>query len=315
MPGRKELERRFLKGELLDHAVYEALARRESDRKLKALLQRLADDEKGHIAVWRSLLGETREEVRQPRLVGLRVVTCLAIRRVLGAAFVASMLERNEAEGLSAYRASLDSGEFGEKEMRYARAIIADEEGHEKALGESVKGYERVLDYMQSTILGLNDGLVEILAVIAGLATVATTSTVVVIVGLIAGISGTLSMAGGVYLSAKSERLMNQHDGRVEGGDSYAMPGTAALYTGIFYFAGALAAVVPFIFGLKGLPGIAASIMLVSIVLVAVSTIVAIASGTSIRRRSAEMLAISLGAAFATMLFGTLARIYFGVSI
>ena len=315
MPGRKELERGFLKGELLDHAVYETLARKESDKKLKALLQRLADEEKGHIAVWRSLLGEGSEKVRQSHLIWLRANAYLAIRRMLGAAFVASMLERNETKGLGAYRASLSSGEFGEKELRYAQAIIRDEEGHEHSLEDAVKGYERVLDYMQSTILGLNDGLVEILAVIAGLATVATTSLVVVVVGLIAGISGTLSMAGGVYLSAKSERLMNQHDNKAREGASSTLPITAALHTGVFYFAGALAAVVPFIFGLNGFPGIAVSIIIVGIVLVAVSSIVAIASGTSIRRRSAEMLAISLGAAFVTMLFGTLVKVYFGVSV
>ncbi len=315
MVSKEALERGFLRGEMLDHAVYSALAGAEDDRELKALLSRLASEEKGHIAIWRSLLGDGGKDVRCPALVGLRIHAFEIMKKVLGTAFVVRLLERNETEGLANYRASLEGGGLGEKERRSARAIIAEEEGHEAALAKSVEGYESKLDYMQSTILGLNDGLVEILAVIAGLATVATSSLIVVIIGMIAGISGTLSMAGGVYLSAKSENLV-KGVGKGKGEkDGVASPRREAYHTGAYYFIGALIAVLPFLAGMSGVWGIATSIVLVSVALVGASTIVAITSGTSVRKRSFEMLAISLGAAFITILFGTFARIYFGVSI
>jgi VIT1/CCC1 family predicted Fe2+/Mn2+ transporter len=315
MVGRKDLERAFLRGEMLDQAVYSALAAEEKDRELKALLTRLASEEKGHIGVWRSLLGEEGKNVRAPALIGLRVHAYRLMKRVLGNAFVVRLLERGETEGLARYRASLEGGGFGEKEKHYARTIIAEEEGHEAALGKSVDKYESKLDYMESTILGLNDGLVEILAVIAGLATVATSSLIVVIIGMIAGISGTLSMAGGVYLSAKSENLVKGGGREMGEADGVVSPRKAAYNTGAYYFIGALIAVLPFLLGLNGVAGIVASIVLVSVALVGASTIVAITSGTSVRRRASEMLAISLGAAFVTILFGTFARVYFGVSI
>jgi VIT1/CCC1 family predicted Fe2+/Mn2+ transporter len=93
------------------------------------------------------------------------------------------------------------------------------------------------------------------------------------------------------------------------------LPIKAAYHCGAYYFLGALIAVFPFLVGLHGIEGIALSIVLVCAALTVVSAIVAITSGTSVRRRAFEMLAISLGAAFVTILFGTFARLYFGVSI
>ncbi len=149
----------------------------------------------------------------------------------------------------------------------------------------------------------------------AGIATVSTTSLIVVIIGMIAGISGTLSMAGGVYLSAKSENLVKVARGGKDGVDGRTSPRIAAYHTGAYYFLGAMIAVLPFLFGLHGITGIVASILLVGTSLVVASAIVAITSGTSIKSRAIEMLAISLGAASVTILFGTFARVYFGVSI
>jgi len=311
---RVALERRFLKGEILDNAVYLALARNEKDRELRALLQRLADEESGHIAIWRSLLGDEGENVGGPSLLGFRVLSLMLVKDVLGIAFMTKMLERNEADAIVSYSGALREGAVGPKGRAYLDRIIREERGHESSLARELEKHKEDLDYTESTILGLNDGLVEILAVIAGLATVATTGLIVAIIGMIAGISGTLSMAGGVYLSSKSENLVKEGRGE-KPGEGKVLPIKAAYHCGAYYFLGALIAVFPFLVGLHGIEGIALSIVLVCAALTVVSAIVAITSGTSVRRRAFEMLAISLGAAFVTILFGTFARLYFGVSI
>ena len=83
----------------------------------------------------------------------------------------------------------------------------------------------------------------------------------------------------------------------------------------MYYFIGAVIAVLPFLFGLSGLNGIIASIVLVCVVLTLASIIIAIVSYTSIKRRIFEMLAISLAAAFATIVLGTIMKRFFGISV
>lgn len=314
MGAREEMEKGFLRDEILDCEVYSRLSKSESNVEVRHLLERLSDTERRHAAIWRELLGESGKGVRGPALMELRVLEMQILRRLLGIAFLVKFLERHENSGLINYESSLRGKHFNDSDWKRIGGILGDEEGHERALAGKAEKYRGDLDYIQSIIFGLNDGLVEILAVVAGLATVATTSFIVVILGMIAGISGTLSMAGGAYLSAKSEGLVKK--GMEEKGKtSGPSPRKEAYYVGIWYFFGALLAVFPFLLGMQGIAGVLSSIILVCVALTLVSSVIAIISGTSARRRIFEMLAISLSAAFVTILFGIFAKLYFGVSV
>jgi VIT1/CCC1 family predicted Fe2+/Mn2+ transporter len=313
MKERAAIEREFLKDEIRDTEVYSSLSKRESNPEIRKLLQKLSEMEKKHARIWGMLLEDQGERTGNPKFMNLRTIAMLMIRRVFGIALVVKFLESSEKSGLVAYRKALRNQYLGPKERKYTREIIKDEEFHQEALAKQVNKYKGDLRYTQSIVLGLNDGLVEILAVVAGIATVATNGFIVVIMGMIAGISGTLSMAGGVYLSSKSERLV-ENDAEMKD-TRKILPIREAYYTGVCYFAGALLAVLPFILGLSGIGGVLLSIILVGIALVIASAVIAIISETSIRRRSLEMLAISLGAALVTILFGIFARTYFGFSV
>jgi VIT1/CCC1 family predicted Fe2+/Mn2+ transporter len=313
MKERARTEREFLKDEIRDSEVYSSLFKEESNPEIKKLLQKLSNMEKKHAQIWRTILEEQGERADEPKFVNLRTIAMLMIRRIFGIALVVKFLEGSERSGLVAYKKALRSQFLSPKEKKYTREIIKDEEFHQEALAGQVDKYKGDLRYTQSIVLGLNDGLVEILAVVAGIATVATSGFIVVIMGMIAGISGTLSMAGGVYLSSKSEKLV-ENDAEMKD-KRKTLPIREAYYTGICYFAGAILAVLPFILGLSGIGGVLLSIILVCAALVVASAVIAIISGTSIRRRSLEMVAISLGAAFATILFGIFAKTYFGFSV
>ena len=132
-----------------------------------------------------------------------------------------------------------------------------------------------------------------------------------VVGGIIVGISGTLSMAGGAYLSSKSYNLVEEEK---KGTSTTNSPFKDAAYTGIFYFLGSLSSIVPFAAGLSGFAGILAAIIIVSIVLILASAVIGIVSKTSIKRRSLEMLTISFGAAFVTIILGIILRSY-GIAI
>jgi VIT1/CCC1 family predicted Fe2+/Mn2+ transporter len=306
------MEKGFLRDEIRDHAIYTALGGTEKDRDLKQLLKKLAETEGKHIRIWKMLLGKPGENEKGSPFLKLEILIRVITRKVLGLAFLVKLLERGEKEGFISYNSALESNEFDEREKRYLKGIINDEGGHERALVNEVVGHKGSLEDTQSVILGLNDGLVEILALVAGLAAVATSGLVVVIVGMIAGISGTLSMSGGVYLSSKSSTLVDEAMAH-EKEKSPAL--RAAYHTGLYYLMGTIIVIAPFLAGLKGAAGILLSVVLVSIALTVASAVIAVISDTSIRRRSLEMLAISLGAATVTILFSTALKAYLGISI
>ncbi len=314
MGTREAMEIGFLKDEILDSEVYAKLADSESNSDVKRLLYELSETEKGHAAIWRGLLGERGKKVGGPALMRLQILEMQTIRRLLGVAFLVKFLERHEKEGLANYESSLSKHTFRGNEGKQIESILRDEESHETAFALKAEKYKGNLEYTQSIIFGLNDGLVEILAVVAGLATVATGSFIVVILGMIAGISGTLSMAGGAYLSAKSEGLVESGVGKMKK-KAGLLPEKEAYNTGLWYFVGALLAVIPFMAGIGGVAGVLLSTLFVCVALTIVSSIIAIISGTSVKRRVFEMLAISLGAAVVTVLFGTFAKMYLGVSV
>ena len=173
--------------------------------------------------------------------------------------------------------------------------------------------YGGKVNNMRSIVLGLNDGLVEVLAAVSGIAVIAMSPWVVALSGMIIGVSGTLSMAGGVYLSTKSHSLIASEER--ESQSPRSSPKKQAFYTGVFYFGGAAGVVLPFIFGLSGFPGIAASIIISCTVLTLSSAMVAVLSNTSMSKRIAETLGISLGAVAITVALGIIARFYFGITI
>ncbi len=304
---------RFYKDEISDMNLYRALAKAERKKELRSLFNALAGIEGKHARMWLEVL---KDEGMQKPSVGassLRILKFGIVSRILGSAFVTRILEEGEIRAIEAYSKTLGRVGYTARERKRIRSIIDDEKNHEEKLVASIKESEGDLNYVRSIVFGLNDGLVELLAVIAGLAVVIQTPILVAIGGLIVGVSGTLSMAAGAYLSSKSHILVE--DSAKNAKDHVdTKPAKDALYTGLFYFIGAIISILPFMFGLSGFAGILASIVLVSIALVIASTIIALISNTSIKTRIAEMLIISLGTAFVTIILGTILKQHFGIS-
>jgi VIT1/CCC1 family predicted Fe2+/Mn2+ transporter len=310
MISRNEVEKAFLRDETLDSKIYSKMAESESNKDIKSLLERLAATERYHARIWRKLLGSKGEEVKRSFLGRFKIFEMHLARHLLGLAFVVKFLERHEKNDLKRYRKVLSEQSLAPRDRKQITKMIKDGVMYETTLMKEANNYKGDLLYAQSIILGLNDSIIGMLAIVSGIAMVAASSTVVVTVGLIAGMAGTLSMSAGVYLSSKSEGLIGK------GGKRRAeMAKKEAYYVGMWYLIGALLTILPFIAGLNGISGVLLSIVIVSAAMTIASSVVAIMSDTSIRRRVAEMLAISLGVAFVTILAGILAKSYFGVSI
>lgn len=313
---KERLVRKLLIGEIIDYEVLKHLAAQEKERNLKQLLEKLSGIEASHIRMWREISESGGRLSFTGRITVItKVYSYLLARRFLGVAFITMLLGKGEAEALERYSKMLYSYRLSPERKRLLDRILEDEENAEADLKAKINKYRGQLNHIRSIIFGLNDGLVEILAAVTGIAVVATSSSVVVLAGIIIGVSGTLSMAGGSYLSSKSHDLIEGDSDEPTNKTPGGTPLQEAAYTGVYYFFGSLVAVFPFMLGLKGFAGIALSILSVSIVLTVVSIVVAVTSGTSVRKRVIEMLLISLGAVACTIILGTIARTYFGVVI
>ena len=312
MTSRKNIKKleKFLETERMHAIMYSHLAKEEDHPKHKRFLNKLTAEEKKHEELLREILKDEGVKPRRSHFLWLKLAFYRFISAIFGVPFGIAVIEREEDQTIKEYIAALSQI----KEKRSTdklKTIIKDEEAGEQELQDNLNDYSEHFDYIKSIVFGLNDGLVEILAVVAGLAVVATSPFVVVVGGIIVGISGTLSMAGGAYLSSKSYNLVEEEK---KGTSTTNSPFKDAAYTGIFYFLGSLSSIVPFAAGLSGFAGILAAIIIVSSVLVLASAVIGIVSKTSIKRRGLEMLTISLGAAFVTIILGIILRSY-GIAI
>ncbi|MGY4720042.1 VIT1/CCC1 transporter family protein [Naumannella cuiyingiana] len=109
--------------------------------------------------------------------------------------------------------------------------------------------------------------------------------------------SRSAGLLGGIDTSA---------DAGVDPDEAVGSAWSAAISSFLFFGGGALIPVLPFLFGMVGLPAIAVSLALVGVALLLSGALVGIMSGASPGKRALRQLAIGFGAAGATYLLGRL---------
>jgi VIT1/CCC1 family predicted Fe2+/Mn2+ transporter len=196
---------------------------------------------------------------------------------------------------------NLSELELSQKEKDVIKKIKKSESEKEDPLKDRLLKYSPMLNNIRSIILGMNDGLVEILGAVAGFAVALRQPLLVLVAGMIVAIAGTLSMAGGSYLSIEYEKSVY----KTKTTDSAK---ASAFYTGLAYIIGSAFPLVPFVLGFSGYYAILLSIIITAIVLTFVSILISIVSDTSIKRRILRTLIISLGIVMVTMALGFYAR-------
>ncbi|WP_333639391.1 rubrerythrin family protein [Pyrobaculum aerophilum] len=210
-----EVAREAALDEYKEYVTYSVLARVERNKARRAVLERLAEQEREHFQFWNKFAG-----VKPPAWrFRLYAYFMAFLRLILGVTFVAKLMERGEEEAIARYKSAepLLSG----PDREALRRIIKDEEEHERALIAQLD--EAIVKYMGALVLGLADAIIEITGAHAG--TLGTTNNTVAagVIGLIVGVGAAISMASASYLQTKHEV-----------GKS---PSVAALVTGVGYIA------------------------------------------------------------------------------
>ncbi len=201
--------REFYLAEMNDHLTYTGLARRTRDTGLAKLLEHIAAMELEHAGFWKSLLEEAGRPVPQVRPRRIRLVLLGLLLRFVNPLLVISALELGETAAYDAYNEVLQEGHLPAEKQERLRAIIVDELEHEAAFHrrKEAGGFTNIRDF----ILGMNDGLVEILGAVTGLsAAYAGNPLVVAVSGLVVGVAGALSMGIGAFISVRSQRQVNE---------------------------------------------------------------------------------------------------------
>ena len=197
--------RKQYKEELFDSAVYLELSKKEKDPVVRSFLVKMSEMEKKHASVWKEI-----SERRGLKTGGLNSLDKLKVkmygllRRILGLELTLKLLESNEEEDIEKYFKLSESKELNEDEREKMKEISIDEAVHEEML-TNIKAKD-VSDF----VYGISDGLIEVLAATSGIAGAVNNPILVALSGLIVGISGTLSMSIGAYLSTKSEKEINE---------------------------------------------------------------------------------------------------------
>lgn len=187
--------------------LYAYLAGSERSIELRDRFAELARVETAHAAFWKSFLLKRGMTPREPSRLGFLWTRFL--RHVLGTRRYLSFLEIAEQSAVESYYAFLQTATVGDPERDTIARLIEDELGHE----EELEGQFNVLpaDHVRDFVMGMNDGLVELLGAVTGLSAVyPTRPRVVGINGLVVGLAGALSMAIGTWVSVRSQRQVNE---------------------------------------------------------------------------------------------------------
>ncbi len=196
----------FYTDERSSSRLYAWLAGSEKDQSVRARFTELARVETLHAAFWRRFLLKRGITTSEPSWLSFAWTRLL--RRLLGTRRYLSLLEISEATAVESYYQFLNSATLEEDEKTDIARLIEDELGHEEELESQSSALPK--DNVRDFVMGMNDGLVELLGAVTGLSAVYPLRPQVVgINGLVVGLAGALSMAIGTWVSVRSQRQVN----------------------------------------------------------------------------------------------------------
>ena len=204
-----EKAKEFYISEISDYNFYSFLAGKTKNPDLKENLLKIAKAEEKHSNFWKYFItsrGYSLPEVPQGYT---KNKFWQFFATVFNPILLISILEQGESNALKDYYTFLKEADLNDYEKNSLKNIILDEMEHETFFSKEAE--KLGLTNVRDLILGMNDGLVEILGTVAGLSAVYPTNPFLVgISGCVVGIAGSLSMGIGAYISVRSQRQISE---------------------------------------------------------------------------------------------------------
>ncbi|MDR1515088.1 MAG: VIT1/CCC1 family protein [Synergistaceae bacterium] len=287
----------FQQAEVDGAALYRKIASRVPDEKNRRIILLIADDEAKHAS---AMCSYTRKELQPNRL---KVMVYAVTNFFLGYTFTIKLMERSEVDIKSRYN-EMEDVALAEASPDVAAAIeriLSDEERHENILLDMLK--EERVSYIGSTVLGMNDALVELSGALAGYTLAMKDTKLISMAGLITGFSATLSMAASGYLSARAA------------GDKNAVK--ASIYTGIAYLLTIALLILPYLLaGRDEYIGALLCTMAIAIGIIAyLNWYISVALDRSFKSGFMMMASLSVGVALLSFILGMAVKNLLGIEL
>lgn len=185
--------------------VYYKLSRIHVESEVSSKLKRIAEIEDKHADFWKKFLEMRGVDTSKYKASTFKVNLLALTSKVLGAGLTLKLLESGERNAIELYSKMLEMPGVNSREKVEIKKVLEDELVHEQEFEESEEKFREFVEHVRDAVLGMNDGIVEVLSVSAGLAGVYGEPLPVAIGGLIVGIAGAISMGVGVYTSVKTQ--------------------------------------------------------------------------------------------------------------
>ncbi|RUM60362.1 MAG: rubrerythrin family protein [Persephonella sp.] len=199
----------FYIAEINDYITYRELAKATKDKELKEIFEKISLMELEHSKFWKSILRKNKVEIPKEKVNSFRLKLLKFLSKFINPIFIISFLEAGESNAVKSYYQFLNEDFLNDGDKEKLKKIMVDELEHESIFEKEAEkfGISNIRDF----ILGMNDGLVEILGVITGMSAVYINNPLMVAMsGLIVGVAGSLSMGIGAFISVKSQRQVNE---------------------------------------------------------------------------------------------------------
>lgn len=205
---------------LMQAKGYEKLVRKAKEQRAKQLLGHISTNEAKDCEHWRKNIEELGVIGRRSSGIFFMELKITLMMRILGTRgfFEWAIIAEDESiEELAIQAGNINDAATSEKWTR----IASDERLHVERIKREVLGMEGWEmgggGGVRDVILGANDGLVSILALMAGVYGATTETHPILIAGVAGAVAGAISMGTGAYLSSKSEKEVTEKENERKG--------------------------------------------------------------------------------------------------
>ena len=199
-----------LETELLVKAIYSHIVSNYPNGSVRESFRKVIEMEKLHINFWEDFLKSRGLETAKIKPSSFNRELYKVLLNVMGRGLTLRLMKYYESQAIDLYSEMMDDSGLTDDEKKQLSKVLEDEFVHEELfINESTK-YEGFVTHIKDAVLGMNDGLVEILGVTTGLAGVYGAPFSVAIGGLVVGLAGALSMGLSTFTSSRAQRHVQE---------------------------------------------------------------------------------------------------------
>jgi VIT1/CCC1 family predicted Fe2+/Mn2+ transporter len=206
-------------------ALFTGLAEHAESGRREVFLT-LAASEQRHAEHWKTLLEESGENVKPPR-VPFRVRLLVFLARHFGTESVLPLMLKTEANEANRYSHDEEATAAMVAQEAAAGRQIAEMSGiPEGGRIARTEGRHRtdIGGALRATVFGINDGLISNFSLVMGVAAGTNDHSVVVLAGTAGLVAGAFAMSSGEWISVQSQRELYENELRIERGELAAFP-------------------------------------------------------------------------------------------